>query len=307
MQKPDINLLRFFDAVISEGSLTLAAERLGKSQPAVSQAVAKLRRLTGDPLFLPAGRSIRPTQRALDIRESVRTLLDQADQIMSPAPEFDPSNSEREFRLVLHEYAELLILPKLFRRLEDLNSPLRIRTYPWAGDANQRLVRGDVDLCFDTLPADEAHLQSAGVVSEPYMCVMRKGHPCADAIDLQTFLELEHAVLDWPDPHASFIDRWLSKRDLRRKVRVRLYSGAAIMAMVKSSDMICTLSQSMAETLACGGSHKIIPAPLNDLRFVCFLKWHAGSKDDGAHSWLRRAVFDGVPQQGRIPAAINQI
>lgn len=300
-----MNLLRAFDAVMREGSLTRAAERLGKSQPSISQAIAKLRQLTGDPLFLPAGRSIRPTQRALDMREATRLILEQADLLLSPEPAFNPQSSEREFRLALHEYAELLILPRLFARLEALQSRLRIRTFPWSGDTNQRILRGEVDLGFDTIAQTDTNLQTVAMVSEPYVCIVRRDHPCARGMDLSAFLAQDHAVLDWPDPHASFIDRWLARRQLARKIRVRLFSGAALMEMVKKTDLICTLSVSMAECLADPTTHILLPAPLEELRFVCFLKWHSGSQDDPAQSWLRRALFESLPERGRSQASLN--
>lgn len=286
-QRPDLNLLRVFDAIISEGSLTQAAERLNRSQPAISQALAKLRALTGDLLFEPHGRGMRPTRRALEMRENVRHIVEQSEHLLVGQQRFDPVSSEREFDLVLHEYADLLFLPRMVQLLTDLGSSLRLRLHPWTADTPQALRDGKVDLCFDALPSTEPRVACELVVREPYVVILRADHPAAtEPMTLQRYLALEHVSLAWPAGHQPFIDNWLSGRQFKRRVRMQVFSLSALKALVSTSDLVCALPQGLAGQFSDSDAYVVSPASFLEVEFCGYLKWRDSMRTDPGHRWL---------------------
>lgn len=304
-QKPDLNLLRVFDAIINEGSLTQAAERLNRSQPAISQALAKLRRLTGDLLFEPHGRGMRPTQRALDMRDEVRVMLEQSERLLEGQQRFDPITSDREFNLVLHEYADLLFLPRMVQLLTDLGSSLRLRLHPWTADTPRALREGKVDLCFDALPSTEPRVACQLVVREPYVVILRADHPAAsEPMTLQRYLALEHASLAWPAGHQPFIDNWLSGKQFKRRVRMQVFSLSALKALVSTSDLVCALPQGLAGQFHEPGAYVISPATFLEVEFCGYLKWRDTMRSDPGHRWLIdhfREVLTNTRKEGVFP------
>ncbi|TVQ49999.1 MAG: LysR family transcriptional regulator [Gammaproteobacteria bacterium] len=304
---PDLNLLRVFDAIMGEGSLTRAAERLDRSQPAISLALGKLRRLTGDPLFEPHGRGMRPTRRALEMREGVRRVLEQSEQLLVSQPRFDPATSDREFHLVLHEYADLLVLPRLVTMLASLGSSIRLRLHPWTADTPEALRTGEVDLCFDAMPSSEPRVTCELVVREPYVVILRADHPAATApMTLQRYLALEHVSLAWPAGHQPFIDNWLMSHGHRRRVRMRVFSLSVLKALVSSSDLICALPRGLAGQFTDHTAYVVQPAPFLEVEFCGYLKWRDSMRAEAGHRWLIgtfREVLAATRAAARMPAS----
>src|SRR5882672_592293 len=168
----DLNLLRAFDAVLRDGSVTAAAERLGLSQPAMSNALARLRRLLGDPLFMRTASGMRPTPFAQQLAAPVQQALDLIRASFSQQAGFDPGTSDRIFRLQLTDVGEIAFLPPLLERLQRDAPRVRIETQHLPQDeVSDALASGDVDVAVGFLPELSSGVVAQRLFRDRYVCL----------------------------------------------------------------------------------------------------------------------------------------
>lgn len=213
LRKIDLNLLTIFDAVLTERNYTRAAEKVSMSQPAVSDAVARLRHVLKDQLFVRTGHGVRPTPRALEYAPQVRRILDLVVLLVANPDSFSVANSKRRFHVAMGEYGEFVILPMLAQYLEAGGSKIAFNTVSQRrADMVEALRTGNIDLVLGPEPIVDSDVQSEIVTTEKMITMVRRGHPSVKKrLTLKKFLELRHIAYEWPGrPHA-LVDQWLQK------------------------------------------------------------------------------------------------
>ena len=192
-----MNLLPVLDALLAERSVTRAGARLGLSQPAVSNALAQLRALLGDPLLVRGARGMVPTERALELAAPLRAGLAQLEQGLGTHAPFDPRTSDRRFTIITNDFVAFAVLPKLVARLEREAPGVRLQVRAWQehyvpGD----LERGEADLMlglYRELPAGHREIP---LFEDRFVCVVRRGHArVRGKLSLATYVKLPHVLV----------------------------------------------------------------------------------------------------------------
>ena len=290
----DLNLLIVFDAVITEGNMSRAAQKIGMSQPALSLAISRFRHITKDELFESTGRGVRPTPRALQIAAPVRRALDLFSDALEQTFEFDISKTERTFNLVLGDYGEVILLPRLMGFLGEINSPIRIKTLAAAGlDIAKEMHFGNIDLYawIEPIKDDDFSSQEMGTIKE--VCLVREDHPLIkDTLSLEQYTALKHLVLELPGNHGpSMVDKELWAQGATREHTMHVHTFFDAPAILSSTDMVCSMPLQLALHFAQAYPLKIVPSPAaRDL--PVFMIWHKSMENDPGHRWLREFLID---------------
>jgi DNA-binding transcriptional LysR family regulator len=290
----DLNLLTAFNAVITEGNMSRAAEKIGMSQPAMSLAISRFRHVAKDDLFESTGRGVKPTPRALQLAGPVRKALDLVSQALEQNTEFDIGQSERTFNLVLSDYGELVLLPRLMELLSEMNSPIRINTLAAAGmDIAKEMRFGNVDLQAWIEPIDDKEFcaQQMGTIRE--VCLMRRDHPLIkDKLTVEQYVGLKHLVLNLPGTEgSSLLDRELWTHGVKREHTMCVHTYFDAPRILSSTDMVCSLPLQLARRFAEVHPLKIVDLPLK-VDLPTFMIWHNSMENDPAHRWLREYLID---------------
>lgn len=290
----ELRLLRVFRILMTERSVSRAAERLGVSQPAMSHALQRLRVLFGDPLLLRSSKGMVPTERASEIIGIVDSLLAHYDRLVSPQGPFDPALSQRRFVLTAPEYAEHLLLPRLFKYLRDnapgisveVRAPDRDRSTTW-------LERGEIDLRIAWILKPPSSLRSMPLFQDRIVCIADRDHPnVRGTLSLAQYLSLPHIRLlgGGRTTAGQVIDGAIEKAGGGTRPMFLVQNVLTIPLMVVGTDMIATLPQALAARFQRLHPVQVLdaPLPLPRVRYAAY--WHERSHRDTGHRWLRSAV-----------------
>ena len=288
----DLNLLVVFDAMVEHRSVTQAAEALNLSQPAMSAAVARLRGIFDDPLFVRAGSEMRPTPRAVELAGPVRRVVDTVKTEILQRNAFDPANSDRTFTLVTPDIGEVNFVPRILSRLarEAPHTNIKTLAMPRHTTADS-LESGAAELALGYFP----DLQKAGFFQQKlfrnsHVCMVRTGHPLVGAkISLTQFLALSHAVVH-PDGREHVFEQYLHKRGLKRRVLVEISHFMSLLPIIEASDLVATVPRDVAEFCIRHGKVRIVEPPMKAPVIDVYQFWHRRFHKDPAHIWLRSAV-----------------
>ena len=288
----DLNLLQIFDAIHAKGGVSAAARHLNLSQPAISHALAKLRVAFDDPLFVRQGNRLVPTLAARAIAGPVREALRGLDAALDSATAFDPAESSREFRIGVRLSGEMPRFSALVARVRREAPHVALASVTFRRrDLVMALANGDLDLALDVgLPADD-RLARHFLGTEPLVVVARRGHPSIDgAVDLDTYLALEHVVAT-ARPHGPGIeDMLLERMGLARRVSVRCQHAVTAWQIVASSDLIFALPRSHADVLQAIQPMQLVDLPLPVEEGGSYLYWHQAAGRDPGLTWLRGVI-----------------
>ncbi|HJV00186.1 MAG TPA: LysR family transcriptional regulator [Burkholderiaceae bacterium] len=290
----DLNLLKLFDALVRERSVTQAGLRLGLSQPAASRALGRLRTMLGDRLVVRGKLGLELTPRGDMLAGPVARLLEDARGIVAPAV-FDPASASGRISIAAHDHLSLLVLAGLVARLERQAPALSLHIAQPAGD-NVRLVeRGEADLAlgiFESLPGS---LYRRGLYTDTLVCVVRSGHPgVAGGLDLARFLALRHVAVTISGVGMSTVDAALAAKGLARHVALRVPHFLAGAMLVADSDMVLTLPGRLARRLVATLPLTLLALPLEVAPLSPAMIWHERLHGDPAHVWVRQQLVEVV-------------
>ena len=259
----DLNLLRIFDALMREQNVSRAAERLALSQPAVSNALGRLRELLDDPLLVRVGRRMQPTPRALALEAPIRGALRQIEQSLAAGEAFDPSDSRQRFSIAVTDYVELVCMPRLLERLSH-RAPgigLDIR-HLGPGLPTEALDKGELDLVLGRFEEIPARFARRHWMSETLQLALRQGHPLVhDGLDLETFLGLRHLWVHGGQTRG-MVDQWLGEQGLSRQILYTTPNYLQAAHIVAGSELAAVLPTALARHFAA-----LLPLQLFDLPF----------------------------------------
>lgn len=290
----DLNLLLVFDAVYNERSISKAAIKLHLTQPAVSNALARLRDRFEDPLFERNSQGMSPTPRAKVLVEPIRRALDILERGLRSDEPFDYAHSDREFVIAVEDYGETVILPRFIDWLAETAPQVRINIRPEPSSQLESELRdGTVDLALDYFALSRPGYECQCLMIESLLSLSKKGHPAiGEHLSLDTYLKLRHIALAPRTRTTPMIDLALSKRGMKRTISVTVPHFQSMPVMVQTSDMICTMPRRMANLYADHFHLNVHTVPLRIPEFPVYLIWHDSLAEDAGHRWLRNHLIE---------------
>jgi DNA-binding transcriptional LysR family regulator len=259
----DLNLLRVLDALLRERNVSRAAERLALSQPAVSNALNRLRELLDDPLLIRVGRGMQPTPRALSLEKPIRSALSQIHSSLSAGETFDPSTSRQRFSIALTDYAELICMPGLLQRLAQRAPGIHIDIRHLSPTLPaEAMDKGDIDLVLGRFPELPPRFQRRHWARETLQLVLRKKHKAGKAPDLEEFLALRHLWVHGGQTKG-MVEQWLEANGLQREIVYTTPNYLQAAHIVAASDLAVVLPTKLAEHFA-----RLLPLELHPLPFA---------------------------------------
>ncbi|EQB31085.1 LysR family transcriptional regulator [Sphingobium ummariense] len=292
----DLNLLPIFIALMEERSVTRAAERLGMTQPALSNALARLRLMLKDQLFIRERYGIQPTPIALELAPGIADALASLDDAVLGQQDFDPASAQRLFTIAPNGYVEFVIVPALVARLAEVAPGIRLRLTPYGNDlAETGVVSGTTAMVLGRITDPPDNLVVQHLMDESLQCVVRTGHPLiGDSISRDQFEAMKHVNVVPPGRLRAGLFQALAQRSLKREVALSVTNFFAVAEMVAATDYIATLPRLICRRLAIDPRVKVLPPPADLGTFPVEMAWHVRYRHDPAHRWLRRVVADTI-------------
>ena len=290
----DLNLLVVFNQLLVERRVSKAAENLGVSQPAVSNSLAKLRKLFGDELFLRTPKGMEPTPYADQLAESVSYALAMIHSGVNQRSSFEPSEAQRSFTIGMTDIGEIYFLPALMERLHRDAPGVTLSTVRnTAINLKDELESGKVDLAIGLLPQLKAGFFQRRLFTQSYVCLMRRGHRLDKRkLSLAEFSAAEHLVVVSAGTGHGKVDELLQRSGVERSVRLTVPHYVSVGHILRGSDLIATVPERLANRLIepFGLAKVPHPAKLPDVAINVF--WHAKYHRSPDNRWLRGVVFD---------------
>jgi DNA-binding transcriptional LysR family regulator len=300
---PELQLLRLFDVLYRERHLTRAAVRAGRSQPAMSRDLARLREVFRDPLFVRTARGMVPTARADALAPEVADVLSRASALVAPA-RFDPSTLLRTFVIATSDLFEHELTAGIVARTSELAPGVDIAVRPIGPDVDEGLSSGLVDLILAPPSGLPRGLVSRALFDDVFVCAVRKGHPrVKKALTLDLYTSLSHIQIAPRRLPGGPVDDALAARGLARRVAVRTPSFLTAPLLAASSDLLLTAPSRMLLPLAGRFGLRTFPPPLPLKGFRAQMAWHPRAHHDEAHRFFRGLVAGLVRPRPAGPAA----
>ncbi|MFG3280378.1 LysR family transcriptional regulator [Streptomyces sp. NPDC048111] len=297
----DLNLLAALDALLDEGSVAGAADRLHVTAPAMSRSLGRIRRTTGDQILVRTGRTMTPTPYAIAIREQVHQLLQQVQGVLAPSRELDLATLERTFTLRWHDSLVALGGPSLLAEVRRQAPGVRLRFLAESSGDTPGLRRGEVDLEANASPPDRSDVHGERVAETGHVVVVRHDHPLARAqtLTLAQYAEAEHLTISRRGRFENALDGVLAQLGLTRRVVATAPTEAAGLAFVRESDLLATAPESTTRSTAADLGLALLPVPFQFPSAPVYLSWHQRYDTDPAHSWLRGLARTALAEAAR--------
>ena len=299
----DLNLLRVFDEVMTERNLTRAAQNIAMTQPAVSNALRRLREVLGDDLVRRSGYGVEPTPAAVALWPTVRDALQLLRESLSPGS-FDPASARNAFQLAMADATAAKLIPALMDIFESEAPGANLRILPLTTrDPRDLLESGTVDLAIGYFPGVLAelgalhlqehipHFQHQQLYVGEYVVVMRRGHPLAGKpMDLDTYCDARHLLVSFSGRPFGFVDEALAAMSRQRRVVLTVNQFFTAGRVVATSDMLTVLPRHFVG--ATGMEHELAQCelPMQVPAVHVDALWHRQATHNSAHRWLRGAV-----------------
>ncbi|MFN7056096.1 LysR substrate-binding domain-containing protein [Hyphomonas sp.] len=284
----DLNLLPVLEAIYAERSLTRASETLHITQPAVSNALSRLRVHFEDPLFVRDGRGVKPTAMAEAMMPAVRDALDRLRAGLEPRSVFEPSRSTRMFNISARDASAFVFAPRLGRKLQMEAPGVRLSWSQLTRSAViAELASGRLDLALDTPDLRGQDLERMDLPAAPYVCVMSPDHPMADApLTADVFFSLRHIAVSSRREGRSFVEEVARSTGARIVPVMRLPHHLPALEVVRWTDCAMILPLPLAEDTGL----VLKPLPVDLPPPGSALYWHREQTGDPALSWLRGLI-----------------
>jgi DNA-binding transcriptional LysR family regulator len=292
ISRVDLNLFVVLDAIFSEGGITKASHKLHLTQPAVSHALARLRELFKDPLFVREGRAMVPTPLARSLIEPVRRSLRELEVTLNELERFDPASTQKRFTVAVRDVLESTLLPSLMRHV--IAHAPQIDVAAIRVDRRQlesELAMGTLDAAIDVLLPLSNKIQRARIALDPIVVVVRENHPrIRKRFDLEAYLAEEHILVSSRRSGSGLEDIELSRLGLQRRVRLRCQHYFAACQVVSETDLILTMPERHARVTNRPFGNRILPFPVETPRLDAYLYWHSNVDKEPANRWLREQL-----------------
>jgi DNA-binding transcriptional LysR family regulator len=287
----DLNLLRVFDAVLRDRSVTGAARHLGLTQPAVSNALARLRAQFEDALFVRTPSGMDATPFARELAEPVRQALALLESALAHGPGFDPESATRAFRFYMSDLGQIEFLPPLVERAQRDAPGVRLEAVALeVEDIGDALATGALDIAVGFLPGLGPPVRRQPLFRDPYVCLMRADHPLVGRnLTKKQFLSASHALVSYKGGHR-VIEEALDRAGLARRIALRVPHFTVVPMVLERTDLILTLPLRIARVYERQGRFKFLPPPVPIPPADVAAHWHERFERDPGNRWLREMI-----------------
>ena len=293
----DLNLLVAFNALMNERNVTRAATQVGVSQPAMSAALARLRKLFGDPLFLRSSDGLLPTLRARDLADPIAQALGQIESTLIAKPEFEPSKGLLTVKIGMSDYPAFVLLPALLEALSQKAPGVSLVVFAFndRDHAVDLLDAGIIDVAIGVPPTHtDARISVRPLLRDEFVTIVASDHPVARrGMNMKTYLQLKHILVSPEGEQFGIVDLALAQMGKKRKLELTLPQMFAVPAIVARTHLTATVLKRVA--LSSSANQLVLFPPPIELPSVEFdLIWHRRSDSHTAQSWFRDFVAEQV-------------
>lgn len=290
----DLNLLLIFHHLLLERRVSVVADKLGMTQPGVSNALRRLRLLLGDELFLRTSRGMEPTPYASRLAEPIGNALRTIHSSLNDVARFDPASSTRKFTLGMSDIGEIHLLPKLMEALALRAPSVSISTVRnTTANLQDEIEAGRVDLAIGLLPQLKSGYFQRRLFKQCYVCMFRKGHELdKPGLTAEAFAKADHVTVISGGTGHAIVEESIERAGIRRNIRLTVPHFVAVGHILSTSNLIATVPERYALECAVpfGLKYAKHPVALPEVDINVF--WHAKFHKDPASQWLRDVIFD---------------
>ncbi|MET3106924.1 DNA-binding transcriptional LysR family regulator [Oxalobacteraceae bacterium GrIS 2.11] len=302
----DLNLLRIFDTVMVEQNLTRAADKLAMTQPAVSNALKRLRHAFSDELLIRTAYGVKPTPRAEAIWPAIREALSSLETAIAPAA-IEPASFKASFRMAMADSTAAYWMPHLVREIEKSAPGINARMVPLVTrDPRSMLLHGDIDIAVGFFPGVLSQLTAGqssanspirhnSLYTGRYVCVMRKDHPMAnEPLTLKSYCEAHHLLVSFSGRAHGLIDEILVQMNLQRHILLTVNQFFTAGRVVANSDLLTVLPQHLISSTGVESQLIWKELPIETPAVNVDMLWHERDARNPAHKWLRNNLIELV-------------
>jgi DNA-binding transcriptional LysR family regulator len=292
----DLNLLVVFDAIVKDRNVTLAASRVGLSQPAMSSALARLRKTFNDPLFVRTRGGMLPTPYAQLLAPPIQRACELVASSFTIGKAFDPLAATRTFTFYMTDIGEGVFLPKLLRALEQRAPRVRVKVLriPERGE-QEAMAAGDVDIAIGLFPDLKAGFFQQRLYRDQFVCLLRADHPRAKggALTIRQFADMRHAVISSAGTgHEAAVAHAFAAQRHRRRVALTIPHFMAVPIIVTQTDYIVTVPKRLALAFGEFPGLRIVDPPIAIDPMEIKQHWHERYHHDPANKWIRELLAE---------------
>ncbi|VTU36078.1 hypothetical protein H4CHR_03823 [Variovorax sp. PBS-H4] len=291
----DLNLLVVFNELMIERRVSIVAEKMGVSQPAISNILNRLRKLLGDELFVRTSKGMDPTPYALQLAEPIAYSLQTIRSTLNESARFEPAASDRQFAIGLSDIGEVNFLPRLVEKLAEVAPRVSVSTVrTQREDISVAMENGHVDMSIGTLSGLQQQFFQRTLFKQTYVCVFRKGHPLdSGSLSLEDFCAAEHLVVVPPGSAHAQVNESIERRGIKRNIRLTVPHWTAVGHILGSgnSNLIATVPTSYAVRCAQPFGLSYAPHPIKLPEVSVSLFWHPRFHREPGNKWLRNVIF----------------
>lgn len=288
----DLNLLIVFDSVMRERNITLAARRLGLSQPALSNALSRLRRTLGDPLFVRTGHGMEPTPYAERLAGPIRNACNLIDDALCVGTAFEPAKSNRIFTFYMTDIGEIVLLPPILRYLQKEAPQVAIKVVriPQFG-VHEAMATGEVDLAVGLFPTLQTGFFEQVLYRDNFVCIARRDHPMiSNSLTQKQFSEVPHVlVASTGTGHDVVIENVMAAQQVKRSIALTVPDFVVLPTIVGQTDLIVTIPARAARSFS-NPSIKSLKPPIKFPDIEIKQHWHERFHHDPANKWMRSVI-----------------
>ncbi|BET11462.1 MULTISPECIES: LysR family transcriptional regulator [Pandoraea] len=302
----DLNLLVVFQHLYNARRVSRVAEALGVTQPAVSNSLARLRKLFNDELFIRTSRGMLPTPMATELAEPVAAALDALHGVFNRQLAFDPATSQRAFQIAMTDIGEVHFLPKLMHALGERAPGITVSTVRnTAVNLREEMAAGQVDLAVGHLPDLSAEFFQRRLFRQKYVCMFRPGHPLdrvttsarskktsTARMTREDFERSEQVMVVAAGTGHGQVDEFMARAHVQRNIRLRVPHFVALADILHATDLIATVTEKFAQRSAQHFGLRYVDHPLDIPDVQINLFWHARYHREPASQWMRTLLFE---------------
>ncbi len=300
----DLNLLVYLDVLLRERNVTKAANHLGLSQPAMSNGLRRLRDLFEDPLLVRTSEGMTPTERALGLQPVIRDVLANVEKAVQPQSDFDPSASDRVYRIMASDYAEAVLFPQVLTRLRSEAPGVTLDIMTPSDVSFLDVEQGKVDMVINRFDSMPQSFHQTTLWKDSFSCMFSAENPIKDRFSLEAYLQAQHVWVSKTGmgvgvgvnprdvQRLGWVDEALAKQGKKRRISVFTRHYQAAMLLAEQKDLIVTIPSKAAKLHSHNSRVVIAEPPFEVPQFELKMAWSPLLQNNAAHQWMRRLIVD---------------